>query len=76
MDLEEPPPEDLTDLASPLHSFLLRLSKSELEEFELDKTSVYYLNTAEGAFNQHAALILLRTMEVRIRHDLLSLMLL
>eukprot|EP01125_Pyxidicula_operculata_P015379 TRINITY_DN5210_c0_g1_i1.p1 TRINITY_DN5210_c0_g1~~TRINITY_DN5210_c0_g1_i1.p1 ORF type:complete len:763 (-),score=160.71 TRINITY_DN5210_c0_g1_i1:1845-4133(-) len=53
-----------------LHKSLLalitRMKGSELEEFELDKTSKFALETPEGYYNQHASIVLLGTYEVFI----------
>lgn len=45
-------------------NFTERMVKAELEEFELDKSSVFDLSTQQGLYNQHAAVILLGTFEV------------
>lgn len=45
-------------------NFTERLARAELEEFELDKSSVFDLSSPQGCYNQHAAVILLGTFEV------------
>ena len=51
-------------LSEALTKLSKRLIASELEDFELDKTSEFHLNVKLGEYNQHAAAILLGTYEV------------
>ena len=57
--------EARADVEKRLVQFLSRLVKSELEDFELDKTSEFHMNIRQGEFNQHAAVILSNVYEVR-----------
>jgi hypothetical protein len=58
-----------SSIASDLSSLVTRLSKATLEDFELDKTSSFDMNTAQGQRNNHYVILLLGLYEVAIEYE-------